>query len=83
MKVIACRLLGLGCKEAADCICRGHNSVKAYLKQIYLRLDIDCVQQLVTKALDAGFDKQGNFKGQPVLTPDELQRAQQFLKQLP
>ena len=82
MKTIALRIMDLTYEQIGDCLCRSKHTIHTYIENIHLKLEVHHVQGLVVKAINAGFDDKGHYKGEPVLTPDELERAQKFVKQL-
>lgn len=73
-KIIVCRLAGLSLKDTGNCICCSPNTVKTYLSNIYIKLEVRNVAQLINTALHAGFDNTGCYRGTPVLSPHELER---------
>lgn len=81
MKTIALRIMGLNYKKTGWCLCRSPHTVHTDVGNIHSKLDVNCAQQLTVAAINAGFDQQGNYNGQPVLTPDELAIARQLLKE--
>lgn len=81
MKTIACRIMGLNYEQTGKCLHRSPHTVHTYIGNIHSKLDVKCAQQLTAAAINAGFDQQGNYNGQPVLTPDELAAAKKLLKE--
>ena len=83
MKTIACRIMGLNYEQTGKCLHRSPHTVHTYIGNIHSKLDVKCAQQLTAAAIHAGFDQEGNYNAQPVLTPDELATARHLLKEEP
>jgi DNA-binding NarL/FixJ family response regulator len=79
MKTIACLMLGLTRQEVGECLCKSEASVKGYLIKIYDKTRLRKMSSVLLAMHEAGFDRKGCFKGEQMLSAEEMERAKSML----
>jgi DNA-binding CsgD family transcriptional regulator len=75
MKTIACAVMGLQHQQMADCLHRSVPCVKFNLSKVYGKLEVNSLHLLALMALTKGFDRNGLYKGEQLLSPEEQRLA--------